>query len=122
MSTLEGWSSMPGDAELLAEVSKRKDLFQSVLHDDCFDNWSLAKDLGEFLARVEPAEVMGHVILTRACRHLGIRARAIAELEHCRSLMKSRELHLWETHLFLPLLDREERMLSWDEASGEGEH
>jgi hypothetical protein len=97
---------------MLAEVSSRKDLFQSVLYGDCFDNWELVRDLGEFLIRIEPAEIMGHVILTRAYRHLSVRERAVEELGRCRDLMKGRELHAWETQLFLPLLDVEERTLS----------
>src|SRR5208283_3762709 len=103
---------MNADGELLAKVSGRKDLFQSVLYEDRFDDWNLARDLGEFLVQLEPdSEIMGHAILTRAYRHLGARASAIVELERCRTVMRTRQLQTWETELFPPLLDQEERLL-----------
>jgi hypothetical protein len=40
--------------QLLAKVIERKDFFQSVLFNDSFDDWLLAKELGEFLVSIEP--------------------------------------------------------------------
>lgn len=68
---------MDSDKELLRRVVNaidKKDLFRSTLLSDTFDDWNLAKDLGEFLVRVgSDSEVIGHALLTRAHRHLGNR-------------------------------------------------
>jgi hypothetical protein len=70
------------DGELLAKVIQSNDFFQSVLYNDSFEDWNLAKELGEFLVRIEPdSEIMGHALLTRAHRHLGNRQRALDELK-----------------------------------------
>src|ERR1700690_2967105 len=103
---------MSTDGELLARVARRKDLFRLVLYDDSFDDWTLVRDLGEFLVRTEDSEIMGHAILARALRHLGDRRRALVELERCRTMMNSRQLHSWETDLFPSLLAGEGKQLS----------
>lgn len=100
------------DGELLAKVIQKKDFFERVL-DDSFDDWSLAKELGEFLVRIEPdSEIMGHLLLTRASRHLGDSQRALDELRACQVRASNRELKPWEKDLFLPLLSKEEELLS----------
>jgi hypothetical protein len=101
------------DGELLAKVIQSGDFFESVLHNDSFDDWNLAKELGEFLVRIEPAsEIMGHVLLTRAHRHLGNRQGALDELKECQLRTLNRKLEPWEADLFLPLLSEEEKLLA----------
>jgi len=101
------------DGDVLARVAKENDFFGSVLHEDRFDDWSLAKNLGELLIRTEPdSEIMGHALLVRACRHLRDSQRALVELEQCRVRIANRELKPWEAGLFLPFLAEEEKLLS----------
>jgi hypothetical protein len=107
------------DGELLAKVIQSKDFFQSVLYDDTFDDWNLAKELGEFLIRIEPdSEIMGHALLARAYRHLGNRQRALDELIECQLRASDRELKPWEADLFLPLLAEEKKLLASGDSAG----
>ena len=104
---------MSSDGELLAKVIQREEFFQSVFHKDALDDWILAKDLGEFLVRIEPdSEIMGHALQVRAYRHLGVMERARYELMQCQIRIKQRELKPWEVELILPLLTEETRLLS----------
>ena len=101
------------NGELLAKVIQHKDFFQSVLYDDHLEDWNLAKELGEFLVRIEPdPEIMGHALLTRAHRHLGNRQLALAELKECKLRASNRDLKPWEAELFLSLLSEEEKLLA----------
>lgn len=101
------------DGELLAKVIQKKEFFESVFYNDSSDDWNLAKELGEFLIRIEPdSEIMGHLLLTRAYRHMGNRGRALDELKECQMRTSNRELKSWETNLFLPLLSEEEKLLA----------
>ena len=95
--------------QLLAKVIERKDFFQSVLFNDAFDDWLLAKELGEFLVSIEPEWTMGHLILTRASRHLGDLKTAFDELEKCQSC--STEANEPEARFLLPLLADETNRL-----------
>ena len=107
------------DGELLAKVLQKKEFFESVLHNDSFDDWNLAKELGEFLIRIEPdSEIMGHLLLTRAYRHLGNRGRALDELKECQLRTSNRELKPWEANLFLPVLLLEEKLLAPEGSAG----
>jgi hypothetical protein len=100
------------DAELIARVSSAKDFFGRVCN-DTLDDWSLAKDFGEFLVRILPdPEVMGHAILVRAHRHLGNRELALAELDQCRVRTSNRKPEPWEMEMLVPLLTEEQRLLS----------
>ncbi len=107
---------MNPDGELLDKVVdaiEKKDFLRSILLRDTFDDWDLAKDLGEFLVRIEPeSEVMGHALLTRAHRHLGNRELALAELKECQARTANRKLEHWEVELLLPVLVEEQRLLS----------
>ncbi len=61
------------DGELLARVAGMDDFFGCALRRDTLNDWNSAKDLGEFLIRIEPdsdIEILGQVLLVRACRHL----------------------------------------------------
>jgi hypothetical protein len=66
---------MDRDNDLLQRVVAaidKADFFRSILQNDTFEDWNLAKEFGEFLVRIEPdSEVMGHALLVRAHRHLG---------------------------------------------------
>jgi hypothetical protein len=114
---------MNSDEELLTRVIgaiDKRDFFRSTLLKDTFDDWNLAKDLGEFLVRIEPvSEVMGHALLARAHRHLGNPELALAELKQCQARTANRELEPWEVEMLLPLLEEEERLLSGGSARSE---
>ena len=107
---------MNSDKELLAKVVDaidKKAFFRSILLDDRFDDWNLAKDMGEFLIRImSQEELMGHALLVRAHRHLGNSELAKHELELCRARTLNRELEPWEKDLLLPLLTLEGKLLS----------
>jgi hypothetical protein len=103
---------MSADGELLARVSDTKDFFQSVLYRDTLPDWTLAREFGEFLVRILPNDIMGHVLLARAHRHLGSLDLARDELKQCQAYIKTRELEQWEAEDFLPLLAQEERLLT----------
>ena len=105
---------MDSDGEILARVLKSKNFFHSVLYEDRLDDWNVAKDLGEFLIRINPEEIMGHALVARASRHLGDLQRALEELEHCRV----RTMHPSETDLFLSFLAHEEKLLSGQPGKG----
>ena len=94
--------------ELIDRVAKMKDFFQSVLNDK-LDDWNLAKDFGEFLARLDPEDALGHALLTRANRHLGNLKCAFEELERCRARIDQPS----EAEVFQAFLAREERLLSF---------
>ena len=104
---------MDKDGEILARAAKEKDFFGSVFYKDSLDDWTLAKELGEFLIRIEPdSEILGHALLARACRHLGDAKRAFEELQQCRNRIVRGELTASEKELFLPVLAKEEELLS----------
>jgi hypothetical protein len=87
---------------------EKKDFFRSVLENDTFDDWKLARDFGDFLTRIEPEEMMGHALLARACRHLGELERSQTELERCRTGIP----HPSEREFFLLFLAEEEKFSS----------
>lgn len=53
------------DAAILTRVLNINHFLESVLYIDSLDDWSLAKDLGELLIRIDAEEIMGHVLLAR---------------------------------------------------------
>jgi hypothetical protein len=106
-------AAMSSDGELLARVLGTKDFFECVVYRDNLNDWSLARDFGDFLVRIEPDdEIMGHAFLARAYRHLGDSRRAVEELQQCRVLALNRQLKPWESELFLPFLAQEEKLHS----------
>jgi hypothetical protein len=107
---------MDSDRALLAKVAKTRDFFGSILCRDTLDDWTLAKDLGEFLIRIEPDGIIGHALLVRAFRHLGNSERALNELNICRLRAAAGDLIPSEAEVLLPVLADEERLLSGDAA------
>ena len=104
---------MDPDGELLERVNRIADFFGSVFERDTLEDWNLAKQFGGFLVRIlPPNEIMGHVLLVRACRHLGERDHAMQELQYCRSHLASRQPEPWEVEMLLPALATEEKLLS----------
>lgn len=100
------------DGELLQKVCGIHDFFGSVFLRDDLDDWSLARDFGEFLVRtLADQDVTGHALLTRAYRHLGNMKLAHSELRECLMRTKTRELKPWELELFGGLLESEEKLL-----------
>ena len=105
------------DGEVLAKVAGVNDFFGSVLLRDMLDDWNLAKDLGEFLIRIEPDSIVGRVLLVRAYRRLGGSAPAIERLKDCRDRISSCQLQPSEAEVLLPVLAEEEKLLSGGKAA-----
>jgi hypothetical protein len=100
-----------GQGDLLTrvvEAVEKRDFFRSILLNDNFDDWDLAKDFGNFLIRLEPEELMGHALLARAYRHLGDTDNALSELKECRQKVA----HPSEEQLFASFLTEEEMLLT----------
>jgi hypothetical protein len=97
-----------GVLDRVVNAIEKKDFFRSILLKDDFDDWNLAKEFGKFLTLIEPAEIMGHAVLARACRHLGEAECALAELQECRA----RTPHPSERDLFQSFFEAEEQSLS----------
>ncbi len=104
------------DGRLLGTLNNKQDVFRSILQEDRFDDWHLAKDFGEFLIRIEPQEAIGHAVLARAFRHLGNNDHAREELEQCQLLVR----HPYDADLLLPFLSDENRFLSRGGKPGDG--
>ncbi len=99
---------MDSDGDLLKRATQIPNFFGSVLTNDSLDDWTLARDLGKFLVRLHPEEIMGHALQARAYRHLGDSERALAALEQCRS----RVPHPAEQELFRAFMAEEESFLN----------
>jgi len=99
------------DRDLIARVSEKGDFFGYVMRDDTLTDWSLVKDFGEFLIRLGHEDVFGHVLLARACRHLGESERAREELQYCRGQAAQGKLVAAEEAMLLQFLAQEERIL-----------
>jgi hypothetical protein len=97
------------DEELLDRAIRMDNFSGSILVEDKFDDWSLAKEVGKYLIRVDSTLLIGHLVLARACRHLGQLAQAADELDVCRTLVERGNLG-GEVAL-LPTFDEEERNL-----------
>lgn len=93
--------------ERVVRAIEQKEFVRSILFDDSFDDWQLTRDFGNFLVRIEPGEILGHALLTRALRHLGEVELAREELKQCRNIAP----HHSERELLLSFLAEEERFL-----------
>jgi hypothetical protein len=97
------------DCELLRKVIEHKDFFDAVLYKDAIDDWTLAKEFGDFLVKIEPQWVMGYLIRTRAFRHLGDLNSARSQLRECQ--VRVPQIKEAEAKFLLPLLDQETGLL-----------
>jgi|ERR1051326_2188813 hypothetical protein len=96
--------------DVLDRVLNTKDFLHSVFVKDNFDDWTLAKELGDYLLQLMPDLFPAHLIRARAFRHLGERDRAADDLRRCRALFPKTIGTLEEG--YLPMLEEEERMLA----------
>ena len=94
------------DKELFSRLSRVNDFAKEAIYNDTLEDWSLAKDFGEYLVRTAPQDILGHALLARACRHLGDRTRALEEIQRCQILFTSGELKRMELEVFGPFLER----------------
>jgi hypothetical protein len=97
------------DEELLDRAVKMDNFSKAIFIEDKVDDWAHAKEVGKYLIRVDSTLLFGHLVLARACRHLGELAQAASELKECRILVERGDLG-GEVEL-LPVLDEEERYL-----------
>lgn len=98
------------DAQLLGSIAKIRNFFEAVLYEDHLEDWTLARDLGRLLIRIEPDKIMGHALLARACRHLGDSESAVTALRQCRRMIDDKEAPS-DKELFSKLLADEHRFL-----------
>ena len=76
------------ERELLHRVNAIDDFCGSALFRDNLSDWQLAKEFGIFLVtRLGHDDLLVHLLLARAHRHLGEAEKAHAELSRCRSLI-----------------------------------
>src|SRR5216684_1324433 len=71
------------NSDVLGSVDRE---FLDNLIGDKLDDWTKARALGEAIVETDPTVLIGHLILSRALRHLGDRPRAIEQLEACLTL------------------------------------
>ena len=62
---------MNQDADMLDKVIANEDFIAAVIREDSSCDWELARNLGEYLLRIDPRQSFGFLILIRALRHLG---------------------------------------------------
>jgi len=96
----------------LVDAIAQRDSFRSILINDAFDDWDLAKTFGGLLVRVVSAEAIGYASLARAHRHLGNSALALENLEQCRIRFKAYHAGPSAAELFFSFFAEEERKLS----------
>ncbi len=63
------------DGALLSRIAHWIDFLRTVIVSDTCDDWSLAKDTADLLVQLEPESFIGHTLLVRCHRHLGISMR-----------------------------------------------
>ena len=103
---------MSQEGELFTKVLAEKDFARLLVFEDFARDWELARDLGEYLDRIEPDLLIAHVILAKAYRHVGDLSRARAELDHRESLITRTTVAALERDSLGPVIDQEERLLS----------
>ena len=57
------------DRAIIKRVRRDEGFMRSVIEADSVEDWAFAKDLGDFLVRTMPDEVMGHLVLARSSPH-----------------------------------------------------
>ncbi len=102
------------DKELFSKLSQVKDFAREAIYNDILEDWSLAKDFGEFMIRIAPQDILGHALVARACRHLGDQSRAMEAMQRCRALFTSGGLRTMELEVFGPFLEKEAAAYSSD--------
>ena len=95
------------DKELFLRLSQIQDFARDAIYNDTLEDWNLAKDFGEFMIRIAPQDILGHALVTRACRHLGDRTRAVEEMQRCRALFAEGDLKTMELEVFGSFLEKE---------------
>jgi hypothetical protein len=98
---------MDRDLEMMNEVTANEDFIRGLFL-DTLNEWSLAKEYGEFLVKNVPQLFLGHVVLARAHRHLGERDRAREKIAECRKMTERADFDELSS---LPDFEYEERQL-----------
>jgi hypothetical protein len=80
------------NGELLEWALRIDNFSQAVFVEDSIDNWTNARELGHYLVQVDPTLLFGHLLLTRACRHLGEFDKAIEEARICRAILEREDV------------------------------
>jgi hypothetical protein len=98
------------NGELLEWALRIDNFSQAIFVEDSVDNWTNARELGHYLVQVDSALLFGHLLLTRACRHLGELDKAMEEARLCRAIIEREDLGA-EVSL-VHVLEEEEKHLS----------
>ena len=101
---------MDHDLELLQKVAAVGDFFDAALFKDNLPDWRVAQDFGMLLMRLSHDDLLTHLLLARAARHLGEADLAAAELQRCRSLVGDSKATSGGEDPLLRTLDVEERL------------
>jgi hypothetical protein len=99
------------DKELLLRVTEDKDFMRRLLLEDKLDDWGFARKWAEFVLRIDPEDLVHHLILARAYRHLGDETLAISELELCQRIIESGNLGAVDREVVIPMVEGEKRLL-----------
>ena len=98
------------DRELLVRVTAIKDFVGRALLRDDIPDWQLAEEYGAFLSRIGTDDVVTHLLLAKAHRHLGESQKAAAELARCREIMLSGKASQTEIEALSEVIETEERL------------
>src|SRR5262249_29606375 len=98
---------MKRDIQLLDDVLKSQDFFGRVLRDS-LDDWTLAKELGDYLVQKVPDLLIGYLVQARAYRHLGDWESATKAVKNARAVIASG----CKEQLLIEDLEKDEMLLS----------
>jgi len=104
---------MDREKELLQRICALDDFCGSALFKDELPDWQLAKGFADLLTRLGHDDLLVHLLLARAYRHLGDPENAAAERRRCRAVIaEGKPLTNAEAEALLPTLEAEERLAS----------
>ena len=76
------------DGELLRRILRIDGFFHSAFVTDDLQDWILAHDFAVLLLRLGHDDLMAHLLLARAYRHLGEKEKAASEVGRCHFLLQ----------------------------------
>jgi hypothetical protein len=80
------------DGDLSSRVISTRDFFGRLLLEGDLDDWTLAKEFGDYLVRSFPDLLDGYLIEAWACRHLGQKEAAIEAVDAIESGLERSDL------------------------------
>lgn len=103
---------MDPERELLRRITDIDLFIRSLFFDDNLTDWTLARDFGHLMTRLNPEILTGYLVLVRAYRHLGELKLAATNVEQCHTLLARGNVGESEREVLIPILMGEEKLLS----------